>query len=88
MRYADQYCTYQPQSKDGKHVYIFTGECLITHKKYSVTIPGEELHDYRKGHLIQIAMPSVSKEDREFLMSGISPEGWEVEFELPEGSQE
>lgn len=37
-----------------------------------------ELEAYEGGAFIQNAMPSVAKEDREFLMSGLSPEGWKI----------
>ncbi len=52
----------------------------MTKKPYSVTIPGNELFKYRQGEYIQEAMPSVSADDREFLISGTSPEGWEILF--------
>jgi hypothetical protein len=32
------------------------------------------------GELIQNIVPNLSKEDREFLMSGITPEEWELTF--------
>ena len=79
MRYADSHCEYVESYKP-KHTYIFTGPCVITGKPYSVTVPGDELYAYRRGAYIQDAMPSVSKDDREFLMSGMSPEGWNETF--------
>lgn len=72
MRYADSHCSYT-ETAEG---YTFTGPCMITGKPHSVFIPGPELFAYRQGRLIQDAMPSVSVADREFLMSGYSPEGW------------
>lgn len=80
MRYADSHCTYTESREGGKHVYVFTGPCTVTGKPHSVTIPGEELYAYRRGALIQTAMPSVSRDDAEFLMSGMSPEGWKQTF--------
>ncbi len=79
MRYMDK-CTYTETYEDGKHYYIFTGPCLITKKPYSVKVPGSELYAYNQGRYIQDAMPSVSAEDREFLMTGYSPEGWDKIF--------
>jgi hypothetical protein len=32
------------------------------------------------GELIQNIVPNLSKEDREFLISGITPEEWELAF--------
>ena len=79
MRYADARCKYV-EVFEPKHAYVFTGPCIVTGKPYSVTIPAEELFAYNKGAFIQDAMKSVSVDDREFLMSGITPEGWERQF--------
>ena len=40
----------------------------------------EQLASWRAGMHIQNAMPNVSAEDREFLISGITPEEWIEEF--------
>lgn len=79
-RYFDTHCTYTEEFKNGKHVYIFTGPCIKTGKLYTVRVPGPELYAYNQGEKIQYAMPSVSVDDREFLISGYSPEGWNLEF--------
>ncbi len=80
MRYADTHCTYT-EKHSPVHTYVFTGKCVVTRNYYAVEVPGHELYNYRQGKLIQEAMPSVSPEDREFLMSGLSPEGWKKTFE-------
>ena len=50
-----------------------TGECVITKKQHTVTLP---LNEYLNFHIrkqsAQVAMPSVSVEDREFLISGVT----------------
>lgn len=77
MKYALEHCEcteiYSPE-----HVYKFAGECLVTRKPYSVTVPAKGLFQYRQGAYIQEAFPDLSSEDREFLISGISPEGWKI----------
>lgn len=78
MRYADSCCTVR-ESYD-PHTYTFTGRCVVTDEEYSVTVKAKELFAYRAGALIQDAMPSLSKDDREFLLSGMSPKGWEQAF--------
>lgn len=55
------------------------GPCTVTKKLYECWVPTQELEAWHRGEKIQLAMPSVSAEDREFLKSGISPDGW---FEL------
>lgn len=82
MRYANNKCTYTEEYDP--HVYIFTGPCLVTGEQYTVRVPAEELYAYNKGAKIQDAMPSVSEDDREFLISGYSPEGWKAVFGEPE----
>lgn len=78
MRYADAFCTYV--EKHDPHAYVFTGPCVHTGKPYSVTVPANELYRYRQGAHIQDAMPSLSADDRELLLSGLSPEGWNASF--------
>ena len=76
MRYADSRCTYTEQLSP-THCYVFTGPCVVTGKPYSVTVKADELFAYRQGQLAQNAFKSLSAGDREFLISGTSPEGWE-----------
>lgn len=55
--------------------------CKITKKPHSVTVPEVGYRQWITGNSkIQNAMPSVSAEDREFLISGFSPEGWAQVF--------
>lgn len=43
-----------------------------------IDVTQAELDDYLGGELIQRAMPNVSADDREFIMTGITPEEWEA----------
>lgn len=52
------------------------GRCVFTGTPYSVTVPKRGYMLWKGGMLIQDAMPDVSDDDREFLISGISPRGW------------
>lgn len=92
MMYADMVCkceeVYQPE-----HLYKFTGPCIVTGKSVTVSVKGAELYAYRCGAKIQDAMPSLSVDDREFLKSGYSKEGWDADFkeeteEVKEGEGE
>ncbi len=58
----------------------YTSECVVTGKKYSVTIPREAHAKWQAGASIQSALPMIPPADREFIMSGISPEGWDLIF--------
>ena len=76
MRYAQNYC-HRSVHNDS---VTYTGPCIVTKKMQSVTVPlaGERL--YNMGSLIQNAFPGLKKEEREFLISGMSAEGWEQTF--------
>ena len=76
MRYADSSCTYV--EKCDPHVYIFKGECILTGVNHEVSVPANELNSYRYGAYIQEALKSVDAGDREFLMSGISPDAYDI----------
>ena len=60
-----------------------TNKCMITGKMNTRWIEGlteEAMEDWGAGALIQEAMPDVSPEDREFIMTGITPEVWAQQF--------
>ena len=52
---------------------LFTGEEHIR----EIDVTKEQLDDWRSGTLIQNAMPHLSPDDREFIMTGITPEEWD-----------
>lgn len=54
-----------------------SGPCTVTGKWHYVQVPIEGYNRWKSGELIQKALPEVSKEDREFLISGCSPAGWQ-----------
>ena len=76
-RYIHTNCTYIENHAEG--TYTFTGPCVKTQKPYSVTIPGHELWDLNQGEPI-MCLKSLDAGDREFAMTGISPEGWKQLF--------
>jgi hypothetical protein len=43
-----------------------------------IDVTEEELALWRNGVLIQVAMPSLSNDDREFIKTGITPEEWDT----------
>ena len=83
-RYIDTGCTYEEvyvkSDKLGmKHYYRFTGPCRVTGEEYSVTVKGPELFRMRQTNSI-MALKSLDSGDREFLISGTSPKGWDKLF--------
>jgi len=62
----------------------FTRQSIITGKYTTRTLDiTEEQHDdwYIRGVLIQRAMPNLSADDREWLMTGVTSEEWAAAFE-------
>jgi len=57
-----------------------SGKCVITGEDHSVEVPTDGLKNWQGGMLMQNAMPNVHPDIREFLISGISPKGWEQIF--------
>lgn len=51
----------------------------IVHTR-EIAVEPWQLKRWQEGELIQIAMPNLSANDREFLMTGITPEEWDSAF--------
>ncbi len=79
MRYADARCKCTEQYTP-RHTYTFTGPCVVTGEQYSVTVNAEDLFAYRQGARLNDAFKNLSCDDREFLLSGLSPTGWAETF--------
>lgn len=45
-----------------------------------IDVSQSQLDRWQAGELIQNVMPHVSADDREFLMTGITPEEWDAHF--------
>jgi hypothetical protein len=57
------------------------GPCIVTKKDYSIVVSREAAVNYfQLGVKIHDAFPKLTTEEREFLISGISPEGWNTTF--------
>jgi hypothetical protein len=65
---------------DGDQV-TYKGPCAVTKAIHKVTVPKAAVDAWCRGKPIQDAMPMVSPGDREFLVSGISPAGWDRIFQ-------
>lgn len=50
--------------------------CVFTGEPYSVTVRPAEWANYMNGMHAEQAFPDLNLDDREFLISGISPKGW------------
>jgi hypothetical protein len=50
-----------------------------------INVTEEQLIDWQSGTLIQHAMPHLTPDEREFLMTGITEEEWDELFSEDEG---
>jgi len=58
-----------------RRIHVF-GQCEITGKNFELDIPTEEFFIYTQGFKnIDESLKSLSKQEREFISKGISPEG-------------
>ena len=59
-----------------------TKQCMLTGDTNTMDIPvtQQQLDDWTNGMLIQEAMPNLTAEDREFIMTGTTPEVWTKNF--------
>jgi len=54
------------------------GKCVLTGQEYQTAdFDYQKYLEYRNGAYIQDALASMAPHDREFLISGICPDGWE-----------
>ena len=72
----------QAKQEDAQNPNTVTlsGPCYVTGKEYTVKVQYPDLQKYFAGAYMQDAFPYLSADDREFLISGTSPEGWEQMF--------
>lgn len=54
--------------------------CGVTGEPYSVSVRADDYAAWKSGTLAQQAFPYLSREDREFIISGTSPKGWDILF--------
>jgi hypothetical protein len=78
MRYIDSSNVRVEESYSPIHTYTFTGPCLVTGQDHSVTIAGANLFRFRQTD--DIMDLGLDADDREFVISGSSPEGFNQLF--------
>lgn len=53
-----------------------SGTCQITGRRHSATVPADGYAKWKAGTRIQIALAGATRDEREWLLSQISPDGW------------
>ena len=59
-----------------KRVSILDG----VERAMDLPVTAKQLNDWASGTVIQRAMPHLNSDEREFLMTGITPDQWDKEF--------
>lgn len=59
---------------------VASGVCEATGSPYEVRAPLDRYLAWKNGAKIQDALPGLSADDREFLMSGTTPAEWDAAF--------
>ena len=61
---------------------LITRKSLISGNINSMSLPitEEQYNAWEQGTLVQVAMPHLTPDEREFVMSGITPEEWADNF--------
>ena len=61
---------------------LITRQSLIRGNINSMSLPitEEQYNAWEQGTLVQVAMPHLSPDEREFVMTGITPEEWTETF--------
>lgn len=59
-----------------------TKRSMFSGIEYTLDIPvtQEQLDNWHNGMLIQDAMPNLTPDEREFIMTGVTKEEWDEEF--------
>ena len=76
---AISYLECKEKFDDDQKFYVFSGPCTVTGVYHAVTVPDHELFAFRQTDRIS-EFKSLSRDDREFLISGTSPLGWDILF--------
>ena len=61
-------------------MFTIDGMCPITHKPWTLAVPVEGYERWQAGEKIQHALPTLTADQREMLITGITQEGWEQLF--------
>lgn len=74
-----------PQIAKGTEIYLGQGKMMVTRtsifsgKERTIELPlyPEQIYAWKAGRPIQEAMPQLTDDQREFLMTGATPKEWE-----------
>ena len=56
--------------------------CSASNQPYSITIGTDQYEEWQAGEFIQNVLPELDSDQREFLISGTTPEEWKQLFSM------
>lgn len=60
---------------------VCRGQCVFGAGEYQTApVTADQIEAYRTGAYVQTAFSNLSADDREFILSGVSPTGWAKAF--------
>lgn len=65
---------------EGKDSIKIFKHCSVTEKLYAVTAKIQDFTEWQNGKLAQFAFPELDNEQREFIISGTTPDEWKAWF--------
>lgn len=63
-----------------QEVAIFKKICNVTGEEYKVEMPIDQYDMWKAGEFIQTVSPQLSAEQREFIISAVTPAEWDAMF--------
>lgn len=70
--------------RDGDEI-VFAKICSVTNEKYILKVPVDLVTRWQDGEAIQNVFPMLTPDDREFILSGLTPAEWDEMVEGDEG---
>jgi len=64
----------------GQEEHVASKTCTVTKKSYIVRVKAKDFKDWEEGKLAQNAFPYLDDEQREFIISGTTPDEWKSWF--------
>ena len=80
--------TFEHHRHEAEDYLTVEGVCPVTARKWSVKVRREGYDTWKAGTTIQKALPELTDDEREQLISGMTPEGFEIVFGREEGQTE
>jgi len=68
---------------------LITNRSMLTNKihEMEIDVTHEQIAEWENGALIQNVMPHLPSDEREFIMTGITPTEWDETFDIDESME-